>query len=142
MWFGSDLTLQLENLEPISKKAWIHCWPASEMLNQAWSIWIFRSKLLWGVKLLLKSMYKKSLVLVCKHGVTADARENNVVSSKQRCMSFRVCLGWQLIILVKGCKGRSGKWKGASFVGKNREGKRMMAGCYSWTVTSKTVVIC
>lgn len=38
-------------------------------------------------------------------------------------------------------KGRSGKWRGASFVGKMEKGKRM-AGCYSWTVTSKTVVIC
>ena len=39
-------------------------------------------------------------------------------------------------------KGRSGKWIGAIFVGKNGEGKRRMAGCYSWTMTSKTVVIC
>ena len=39
-------------------------------------------------------------------------------------------------------KGRSGKWIGAIFVGKNGEGKRRVAGCYSWTMTSKTVVIC
>ena len=39
-------------------------------------------------------------------------------------------------------KGRSGKWIGAIFVGKNGEGKRRMAGRYSWTMTSKTVVIC
>ena len=39
-------------------------------------------------------------------------------------------------------KGRSGKWIGAIFVGKNGEGKGRMAGCHSWTMTSKTVVIC
>ena len=56
-------------------------------------------------------IYNTSLVSESKHGGTADARERNVFASKQRCMSWLVA------------HYTCGKWKGASFVGKNREGK-------------------